>query len=52
MADDIAWRTVIASSASYLLLVVMAWGFNFLYLACLALVWGFQVVGFIDDEPC
>ncbi|HEY1600497.1 MAG TPA: O-antigen ligase family protein [Pirellulales bacterium] len=43
--DEFAWRTVIAASASFLLLAVMAWGFNFLFWHVWLWFGAFQVVG-------
>jgi hypothetical protein len=44
-ADDLLpWHTVLAASASFLLLAIMAWGFNFLFWHVWLWFGGFQVV--------
>jgi O-antigen ligase len=42
--DMLPWHTVMASSAALLLLLIMAWGFNFLYWHVWLWFGGFQVV--------
>jgi O-antigen ligase len=44
-ADDrLAWRTVLAASASFILLLIMGWGFNFLMWHVWLWFGGFQLV--------
>jgi O-antigen ligase len=43
---DLAWRTVCASSAAFVVLAVMAWGFNFLFWHVWLWFGCFQVVAF------
>lgn len=42
--DELAWRTVLAASASFLLLAIMSWGFNFLFWHVWLWFGAFQVV--------
>jgi hypothetical protein len=44
LPDKLAWETVMAASASFLLLAIMAWGFNFLFWHVWLWFGGFQVV--------
>lgn len=42
--DSLPWNTVLAAAATFLLLVIMAWGFNFLFWHVWLWFGGFQVV--------
>jgi hypothetical protein len=44
IGDPLAWNTVVATSAAFLLLAIMAWGFNFLFWHIWLWLGGFQVV--------
>ncbi len=50
--DSLAWRTILAASAAFLLLLIMGWGFNFLLWHVWLWFGGFQVValGCLRDQ--